>query len=217
MTTAGKTLEKTYDPHGNEGCGQTMPTTVTDDQLRALGAAAAASGAVQMFHAVGITPEAPTLDAALQNEPAQAYVNVAPFDIQQARALLGKPDFNARSICLGTPHFSFAEFQQLLALLGDTPVASDKTLVVTSSRHTLQQLGQDAAKLTALGATLVADRCCYYQHQIAQVRSPVLTNAAKWAYYGPGNLGVQTGFARLATCVAQAQGKQASEEDFWHD
>jgi hypothetical protein len=36
----------------------------TEDQLKALGAAAASSGACAMFHVVGVTPEAPTLEAA---------------------------------------------------------------------------------------------------------------------------------------------------------
>jgi predicted aconitase len=38
-----------------------LPDT-TEDQLKALGAAAASSGGVALFHAVGVTPEAPTLD-----------------------------------------------------------------------------------------------------------------------------------------------------------
>lgn len=37
-----------------------------EDQLKALGAAAASSGAVALFHIVGVTPEAPTLEAAFQ-------------------------------------------------------------------------------------------------------------------------------------------------------
>src|SRR5438270_872888 len=40
-----------------------LPTT-TEDQLKAIGAASASAGAVAMFHAVGVTPEAPTLAAA---------------------------------------------------------------------------------------------------------------------------------------------------------
>ncbi len=36
----------------------------TEDQLKALGAAAASSGACAMFHVIGVTPEAPTLEAA---------------------------------------------------------------------------------------------------------------------------------------------------------
>ncbi|NIP81828.1 MAG: DUF521 domain-containing protein, partial [Gemmatimonadetes bacterium] len=42
-----------------------LPETTSRDQLKALGAAAASSGAVALFHVVGVTPEAPTLDAAL--------------------------------------------------------------------------------------------------------------------------------------------------------
>lgn len=42
-----------------------LPADTTEDELKALGAAAASSGAIALFHAVGITPEAPTLQAAL--------------------------------------------------------------------------------------------------------------------------------------------------------
>ena len=39
-------------------------TYATEDQLKALGAAAASSGSCAMFHVIGVTPEAPTLEAA---------------------------------------------------------------------------------------------------------------------------------------------------------
>ena len=41
-------------------------------RLKALGAAAASSGAVAMFHAVGVTPEAATLDDALGGNAREA-------------------------------------------------------------------------------------------------------------------------------------------------
>ncbi len=44
--------------------GLPPPPVTTEDHLKALGAAAASSGSVAMFHAVGITPEAPSLAAA---------------------------------------------------------------------------------------------------------------------------------------------------------
>ena len=40
-----------------------------EDQLKAFSAAAASSGRVALFHMVGVTPEAPTLDAAFQGRP----------------------------------------------------------------------------------------------------------------------------------------------------
>jgi len=42
-----------------------LPSDTTRDQLKALGAAAASTGAVALFHVVGVTPEAPTLASAL--------------------------------------------------------------------------------------------------------------------------------------------------------
>jgi predicted aconitase len=49
-----------------------MEVTPSEDQLKALGAGAASSGGVALFHMVGVTPEAPSLEAAFQGRnPAQ--------------------------------------------------------------------------------------------------------------------------------------------------
>lgn len=44
-----------------------LPASVTEDDLKALGAVAASSGSVALFHVVGRTPEARTLDEACHN------------------------------------------------------------------------------------------------------------------------------------------------------
>ena len=43
-----------------------LAAQLSEDQLKALSAAASSSGAVALLHLVGVTPEAPTLEAALQ-------------------------------------------------------------------------------------------------------------------------------------------------------
>ena len=53
-----------------------LPAGATDDQLKALGAAAASSGAVALFHAIGVTPEANTTEEAFQGDTPQRVVNV---------------------------------------------------------------------------------------------------------------------------------------------
>ncbi len=42
-----------------------LPPATTEDDLKGLGAVSASTGGVAMFHAVGLTPEAPTLDRCL--------------------------------------------------------------------------------------------------------------------------------------------------------
>ena len=33
----------------------------------------------------------------------------------------------------------------------------------------------------------------------------VMTNSGKWAYYAPGNIGVEVAFGSLADCIASAR------------
>src|SRR5437667_316812 len=49
-----------------------LPAALSEDRLKALGAAAASSGSVALFHAVGSTPEASSLEAALGAGPPEA-------------------------------------------------------------------------------------------------------------------------------------------------
>ena len=65
-----------------------------EDQLKALAAAGASSGTVALFHIVGVTPEAPTLDAACQGRvPEQVIVAIAgPTCPQRVRDLTTAAD-----------------------------------------------------------------------------------------------------------------------------
>ncbi|MEZ4623116.1 MAG: aconitase X catalytic domain-containing protein [Caldilineaceae bacterium] len=95
-----------------------LPPTVTEDQLKALGAGAASSGAVALFHAVGITPEAPTLAAALQGGDPLRVVNItSPMILATRDELCTSTDRKLAGVSLGTPHFSLAEFAQLIQAL----------------------------------------------------------------------------------------------------
>src|SRR3990172_8865278 len=55
-----------------------------EDWLKALGAASASSGAVALFHIVGLTPEAPTLEAAFQGRTPLKSVDVTMETLRQA-------------------------------------------------------------------------------------------------------------------------------------
>ena len=65
-----------------------LPASTPEHRLKALGSAAASSGAVGIFHAVGITPEAATRDDALAGRPPDRVVDVTPADLRRARDAL---------------------------------------------------------------------------------------------------------------------------------
>src|SRR5438093_10493606 len=62
-----------------------LPGSATEDQLKALGAAAASSGAVALFHAVGVTPEARSADEAMGGKEPRRVVEVSPSRLAEAR------------------------------------------------------------------------------------------------------------------------------------
>jgi predicted aconitase len=195
-----------------------VPLDATEDQLRSLGAAAASAGAVALFHAVGVTPEAPTLRAALGGVSAPV-VRVTPAMIGEARrALSSGGDGEIVAVSLGTPHFSLGEFERLLALLADLtrPLAVD--VYVSTSRFVLAELrSRDWLDvLEGHGITIVVDTCTYVTPILRHASGRVMTNSAKWAYYAPGNLGLDAVFGSLKECLQSAiRGRVWRDEALW--
>jgi predicted aconitase len=177
-----------------------------EDYLKALGAAAASSGAVALFHAVGITPEAPTVEAAFGGRPPAETIDITPEDLIQALRRLSTVPDGARlsAVCLGTPHFSRAEWDRLLPML--RAARPRVPVYVNTGRAILEALEREGALADAeeLNLVTVADTCTYLTPILKQLDGTVMTNSGKWAYYGPGNLGVQVAFGELEDCVASA-------------
>ncbi len=184
-----------------------LPSSVTEDQLKALGAGAASSGGVALFHAVGVTPEAATLAEAFQGEAPDRVVDVTQERLATARDSLSTssgPELSA--ISLGTPHFSLAEFERLIGQLDDGPFHPDVDVYVSTGRDTLAEVEARgwAKLLERAGGRLVVDTCTYITPILEPRHRVVMTNSAKWAYYAPGNLGVQVVFGSLEECVGSA-------------
>ena len=185
-----------------------LPPPRDEDQLKALGAAAASSGSVGLFHIVGVTPEAPSLGDAFAGRQPEETIIVTPDDIaatlrQLSRAPDGSP---LTAICLGTPHFSRAEWDRLLPLLRDMAPGRGIPIYVNTGRDTLRTLeaagvlkGLDAARLIP-----VVDTCTYVTAILERLDGVVMTNSGKWAHYAPGNLGVRVAFGTVEDCIASA-------------
>ena len=94
-----------------------LPADTGEDRLKAIGAAAASSGSVAMFHALGITPEAPTLEAATGGSEV-AEIAVTAARLRAARDELATATGDALgAVSVGTPHASLAELERLAGLV----------------------------------------------------------------------------------------------------
>jgi predicted aconitase len=197
--------------------GFTVPPS--DDQLKAMGAACASSGTVAMFHLVGVTPEAPTLDAALQGRPPRLEVDVTLERLRAARRDLTTAEGEALDlVVLGSPHFSFNEFRTLAPLIEGRARHPAVEFLVTSSRM-MRDLARDAgllAPLEAFGGRLTVDTCILATPMLPKRIKRIMTNSAKYAYYSPGLLETEVVFGSLSDCVASAiAGRVVRDESVW--
>ena len=184
-----------------------LPATATEDDLKALGATAASAGSVALFHAVGLTPEAPTLEAALQGGRPDETIRLTADDLRDiVRRLSTVPEGTALSaVSLGTPHFSVREFERLMPLLdGPAPAVG---LYVNTGREVMAEVRARGweDRLNAAGVTVVLDTCTYVTAIMRDLSGAVMTNSGKMAYYAPGNLDIEIAFGSLADCVASAR------------
>jgi hypothetical protein len=197
-----------------------IPPAVTDDQLKAFCAAAASSGAVALFHAVGVTPEAPTREEALQGGQPEQVIDIRPADWQAARDDLSTAEEGAELdlVVLGCPHFSFAEFRQLVECIraeGGQTVHPDVELVVITSQTSYALLQRTAwePQLAAFGVRITLDTCIFHTPMVRPGTKVIMTNSGKCAYYAPGELGVRVAFGSLADCVRSAVAGRVRREE----
>ena len=117
-----------------------LPREMNEDDLKALGAAAASSGAVALFHVVGVTPEAPDLETACGGLDPELRLRLTAEDLRAAARSLSTVADGAplSAVSLGTPHFSIFEFARLMPLLeGPRPLVD---IFVNCSRATLNEV-----------------------------------------------------------------------------
>lgn len=196
-----------------------MNMVPNEDQLKALGAASASSGGVALFHMVGVTPEAQTLESAFQGNKPQAIITVTMDMLRESRRALTHTDSEKLDmVVLGSPHFSLAEFKQLAPLVQGKQKHADVKFLVTSSRA-MTQLAKQAGFLDALqafGAQLTVDTCILTSPMLPPETKYLMTNSAKFAYYAPGLLSKQITFGSLKDCVASAiEGRVIRDEILW--
>jgi len=177
--------------------------------LRAMCAALATSGSISMFHAVGITPEAPTLEMATGNRKLET-LTIGQKELQETKAFL---DHNDQSeidlIYMGCPHLDYEEILQLSKLLAGRKVSSNVTLWLLAAnsiwksceRSGLTQVLKDS------GAVLLSDTCpniTIFKEVIESRRyRSAATNSAKLAHYMP-SWGIKTHYGSTAECIDAA-------------
>jgi predicted aconitase len=197
----------------------------TEDQLKAFAAAAASSGRVALFHMVGVTPEAPTLEAAFHGEAGlkscATTITITTADLRAARRELTTADGRELDmVILGSPHFSLAEFRLLAPLVAGRRAHPRVKFLITSSRL-MKEHAHDTgvlAPIVAFGAQITLDTCILASPMLPPEIRTLMTNSAKYAYYAPSLLKTRVTFGSLEDCVRSAvEGRVVRDESLWQD
>lgn len=196
-----------------------LSVTPDEDQLKAFGAAAASSGGVALFHMVGVTPEALTLEEAFRHHEPLGTVDITMDALRESRRQLSHADGDElHLVVLGSPHFSLAEFKRLAPMVSGRHKHPDVKFLVTSSRA-MTQLAARAGFIKPLedfGAQITVDTCILTSPMLPKDIQNLMTNSAKFAYYSPGMLQKNIVFGSLEDCVNSAvAGRIVRNETAW--
>jgi predicted aconitase len=176
----------------------------TQEEAKQLCAALASSGGVTMCHIAGVTPEAPTLEAAFQGSVPASMATFDDAALADTYAQLSvHTGTEIDSVILGCPHASLAEIAQIAALLRGKRVADGVRLWVNAARGTkrnAQAIGY-AVEIEDAGGTILCDTCP------TNLRVParrIVTSGFKQAHYARGMVGAETIVADVAACIRAA-------------
>jgi predicted aconitase len=177
-------------------------------RLKHFGAAASSSGGVEMYHLVGVTPEAPSIEAAFGgNVPVQSIR----FGEAERRATWEKLNSTAKDrkvdyVMLGCPHYTLEQIWEACKLLEGRKVHPNSSLWIFTPRAIKALADQNGYTkiIEDAGAHLLSDSCSAMSRAMPPNTKVVALDSAKHTHYLPAIMGIQAWFGTTADCIDAA-------------
>jgi predicted aconitase len=156
------------------------------DELKHLGCSLASYGSMAMFHMVGVTPEAPSLRAALGGSKPRDRMTVGRADLARVFKSYRNPDGSCNFVVFSGPQLSLLEVKRLADLFAGRRVHAGATVLVTTATGVLsaaRALGY-ARTLESAGVTILEGVCVYILQNLTRMRAAggwtnMISNSAK--------------------------------------
>ena len=177
-------------------------------RLKHFGAAASSSGGVEMYHIVGVTPEADSLEMAFgPKTPVETFT----YGKAEQRRVYDRLNANASDpnvdfVMLGCPHAALEQLTEAARLLEGKKVSTNCNLWIFTSRAVKNQ-AREAGLLKPLsdaGAVLLTDTCSAFAQALPPGTKVAALDSAKQVHYLPAILGVQAWFGSTTDCINAA-------------
>jgi predicted aconitase len=178
------------------------------------GAAAASSGGVEMYHMVGITPEAATLDMALgPHKPLQTIK----YGREERRRIYESLNSNGTStdvqfVMLGCPHASIEQLWEIARLLDGKKIQANLWIFTSRSVKAIADTNGYTKAIEAAGGHLMTDTCSAIGRIVPKGTKVVALDSAKQSHYLPAIMGIEAWFGTTDDCInAAITGKWTGE------
>lgn len=191
------------------------------DDLKAFGAAFATMSSAPMFHIVGVTPEATSLDAVIDKISHPRSIEIVLKRLAESWNQLNSASHPqpVDLVSLGNPHFSLTETRKLAELCRGRTKDDNVAITVTCGRSTYGLASQAGLiqELEAFGVQFITDTCwCMITEPIIPPSTgAIMTHSGKYAHYGPGLTGKPFYFGSLVRCVEAACGGCIGDMPGW--
>jgi predicted aconitase len=188
-----------------------LPPDLHIENIKGLLYTLTVTGAAGMIHLVGITPEAPTVEAAFGGGvPSEPAIAATQDEVDRAYSEISSATTDKLDLVIfGCPQCSIQEVQEIAALLDGKKIHPDTQLWICTSRwvKTLCERMGLLDNLTASGVRVVSDVGAadgphlYLKKQSVRV---IGVNSARAGYYSHNLFGMQTWFGSTRECVQSA-------------
>ena len=177
-------------------------------RLKHFGAAASSSGGVEMYHLVGVTPEAMTYEQAFGGNVPVQTLRYGEAERQQTWDKLNSTarDRDVDYVMLGCPHYNIEQIWEAAKLLEGRKVHENSNLWIFTPRAIKALSDQNGYTkiIEDAGAVLMSDSCSAMSRAIPKGTKVAALDSAKHAHYLPAIMGVQAWFGTTADCIDAA-------------
>lgn len=178
--------EKVFDYKGVPAITNVAQYQPTSDDLKHLGASMA-TWSVAMFHVVGVTPEARTIEDATGGCDVEV-ITITEQDMQNGYDSFSYEDPKARIIALSGPQLSLIEIETIAKLLDGKSIHEDTTFIITAAASTYLQAQQAGyvKMIERAGGEFLTGVCFYILDGLSDIRQQkrwqtLVTNSVKLA------------------------------------
>ena len=178
------------------------------------GAAAASSGGVEMYHMVGVTPEAETLEMALGGRKPVVTIQYGDAERRRVYEALNANGLNPNVdyVMLGCPHASIEQFREVARLLDGKKIKTHLWMFTSRAVKTVADMSGFTRQIENAGGVVMTDTCSAIARAVPKGTKVVALDSAKQTHYLPAMVGVEAWFGTTEDCIkAAVTGRWAGE------